>query len=74
MDFHGRVSVFECIETFSGAIERRLWLIYCEYKRLLFEAAIVLVIEVMVAALDKAWWREFRVKLEVTVRQSQVVV
>ena len=34
----------------------------------------VLVIEVMVAALYKAWWRNFRVELEVTFRQSQVVV
>lgn len=34
----------------------------------------VLVIEVMVAALDKAWWKDFRANLEVTFRQSQVVV
>ena len=34
----------------------------------------VLVIEVMVAVLDKAWWKDFRVKLEATFRQSQVVV
>jgi hypothetical protein len=34
----------------------------------------VLVVEVMVEALDKSWWRDFRSQLETTFRQSQVIV
>ena len=34
----------------------------------------VLVVEVMVAALDKTWWRDFRTQLELTFRQTQVIV
>ncbi|MGQ0671716.1 MAG: hypothetical protein ACT4N2_02385 [Hyphomicrobium sp.] len=34
----------------------------------------VVVIEVMVEALDEAWWREYRTSLETRFRQQQVVV
>jgi hypothetical protein len=34
----------------------------------------VVVIEVMVRKLDKAWWRTYREKLETTFRQEQIVV
>ncbi len=34
----------------------------------------VLVIEVMIATLDKPWWQAFRKKLEATFRQTQVIV
>ena len=34
----------------------------------------VLVVEVMVAALDMPWWRNFRTDLETTFRQTQVIV
>ena len=34
----------------------------------------VLVVEVMVENLDRAWWRDFRTKLEVTFRQTKVIV
>ncbi len=34
----------------------------------------VLVVEVMIAALDKTWWRDFRTELETTFRQTQVIV
>ncbi len=34
----------------------------------------VLVVEVMVATLDKPWWGDFRTQLEARFRQSQVVV
>jgi hypothetical protein len=34
----------------------------------------VLVVEVMVSALDKPWWTDFRRQLEATFRQTQVIV
>ena len=34
----------------------------------------VLVIEVMIEALDRAWWRAFREQLEKTFRQTKVIV
>lgn len=34
----------------------------------------VVVLEVMDANLDRAWWREFREQLEVTFRQTTVIV
>jgi hypothetical protein len=34
----------------------------------------VLVVEVMVEALDKPWWRDFRTQLETTFRQTRVIV
>jgi hypothetical protein len=34
----------------------------------------VLVIEVMVETLDKAWWAKFRADLETTFRQQRVIV
>lgn len=34
----------------------------------------VLVIEVMVETLDRAWWRVFRTELETTFRQERVIV
>lgn len=34
----------------------------------------VVVMEVMVPALDRTWWREFRSQMESTFRQTQVIV
>ncbi len=34
----------------------------------------VLVIEVMIATLDKSWWQTFRTHLETTFRQTRVIV
>jgi hypothetical protein len=33
----------------------------------------VVVIEVMIRRLDKAWWRAYREKLEATFRQEQIM-
>ena len=34
----------------------------------------VIVIEVMAANLDRAWWRSFRQRLETTMKQAEIIV
>jgi hypothetical protein len=65
----------ELVETFGGvtlysrAPAKGLW-----SQGETIEADQIIVIEVMVAELDKKWWKDFRLRIETLLRQSELFI